>query len=98
MDGQRTKKKKHGKRTNAEISETQRTQRREKPRNLGRGNNPARVDGEISAAGHRRFYRGSLGRSRRLRKEDSRGAGEKFRRRAGQRQTLPWHLRECRDG
>src|SRR5258708_6281983 len=71
--GKREKQKKHGKRINTEATETQRAQRRKERRN------PTKLEGEISAAGHRRFYRGLRGRRRRLRREGSLGVGESFR-------------------
>src|SRR5713226_5937190 len=89
--GKRKKKKKHGKGINAEAAETQRAQRRKERRN------PTKLEGEISGAEHKIFYRGLRGRGRRLRKGGSQDVGDKFRRRARQRPMLPWRLRECRD-
>src|SRR5207253_11363072 len=48
----------------------------------------------VSAAGHKKFYRESRARARRLLTESSRAADETFRTPAAQRRRLPWRLGE----
>src|SRR5438552_18523894 len=48
----------------------------------------------VSAAGHKKVYRESRARARRLLTEGSMAADETFRTREGQRRTPPWRLRE----
>src|SRR5204862_5198927 len=52
----------------------------------------------VNAAGHKKVYRESRARARRLLTEGSRAADETFRTREGQRRTPPWRLQVCLDG
>src|SRR5437867_4054164 len=80
------------KRISAELTKTRRPYRRKA---TGRGRAWS-VGWKVSGAGHRRFYREWQGRAHQWPTEDSQGADGMFRKQAGQKQRLPWRLRQCR--